>query len=152
MEKFNYKMYPKSQMLNIIKNDAFLFIDTNLGEHYIIKKQDLADFIILETLRTKHFAEIQVYMPGIEEPVITTFGWFLNKANPLLREEIIKRLVLLQTTNIKPKKVRIFDNEIFMRLSKKEMGIINGKIKNFDKFYKKYEYAQNKHNIKMEGV
>ena len=39
-----------------------------------------------------------------------------------------------------------------MRLSKKEMGIINGKIKNFDRFYKKYEYAQNKHNIKMEGV
>ena len=33
MEKFNYKMYSKSQMLNIIKNDAFLFIDTNLGEH-----------------------------------------------------------------------------------------------------------------------
>lgn len=24
MEKFNYKMYSKSQMLNIIKNDAFL--------------------------------------------------------------------------------------------------------------------------------
>lgn len=128
------------------------FIDTNLGEHYIIKKQELADFIILETLRTEYFAEIQVYMPGIEEPVITTFGWFLNKANPLLREEIIKRLVLLQTTKRKPRKVKIFDNETFMKLRKKEMGIINGKIKNFDKFYKKYEEAQNKQDIKMEGV
>ena len=152
MKNITYKKYTKSQMLNIINNDAFLFVDTNLGEHYIIKKQDLADFIILEALRTGHIAKMQVYMPGIEEPVITTFGWFLNKANPLLREEIIDRLVLLQTTNTKPKKVKIFDNEIFINLDKKEMGIIDGQIKNFYKFYRKYEYAQNVYNIKMEGV
>ena len=45
------------------------------------------------------------YMPGVDGPVITTFGWFLNKANPLLREEIIKRLVTLQTTDKKPKNI-----------------------------------------------
>lgn len=33
-----------------------------------------------------------------------------------------------------------------------EMGIENGQVKNFDKFYKKYVKAQNSYNIRMEGV
>ena len=141
MEKIIYKKYTKKQMLNIIQNDAFLFVETNLGDNYIIKKQDLSDFIVLEALRTGHIAELKIYVPGIDEPVITTFGCFLNKANPILREEIIERLILLQTTNIKPQKVKIFDNEEFIKFNKKQMGIENGKVKNFDKFYKKYKVA-----------
>ncbi len=141
MKNIIYKKYTKKQMLNIIQNDAFLFVETNLGDNYIIKKQDLSDFIVLEALRTGHIAELKIYVPGIDEPVITTFGWFLNKANPILREEIIERLILLQTTNIKPQKVKIFDNEEFIKFNKKQMGIENGKVKNFDKFYKKYKVA-----------
>ena len=141
MEKIIYKKYTKKQMLNIIQNDAFLFVETNLGDNYIIKKQDLSDFIVLEALRTGHIAELKIYIPGIDEPVLTTFGWFLNKANPILREEIIERLILLQTTNIKPQRVKIFDNEEFIKFNKKQMGIENGKVKNFDKFYKKYKVA-----------
>ena len=49
-------------------------------------------------------------------------------------------------------KVKIFNNTIFSNMSSIEMGIIDGQIKNFDKFYRKYEYAQNEDNIKMEGV
>ena len=74
MEKIIYKKYTKKQMLNIIQNDAFLFVETNLGDNYIIKKQDLSDFIVLEALRTGHIAELKIYVPGIDEPVITTFG------------------------------------------------------------------------------
>ncbi len=152
MEELKYKMYTENQMRNIIKEMPIIFVETSNNDAYVIRKKDIADFIILETERTGHSIELEFYMPGIERPVITTFGWFLNKANPLLRKEIIDRLVLLQTTNTKPKKVKIFDNEIFNNLAKKEMGIIDGQIKNFDKFYRKYEYAQNAYNIKMEGV
>ena len=91
-------------------------------------------------------------MPGIDSPVITTFGWFLNRANPILREEIIKRLMLLQTTNNKPKNVKIFDNEIFIGLTSKEQGLENGQVKNFDKLYKKYEFAQSNFNLEMKGA
>lgn len=152
MKDIEYKKYTKKQMLKIIKKDAFLFVETNLGDNYIIKKQDLADFIILEALRTGHIAQLQVYMPGIDSPVITTFGWFLNRANPILREEIIKRLMLLQTTNNKPKNVKIFDNEIFIGLTSKEQGLENGQVKNFDKLYKKYEFAQSNFNLEMKGA
>lgn len=152
MNRIVYKEYTKEQMLNIIEKDGFLFVETNLGDNYIIKKADLADFIILEAQRTGHVAEMKIYIPGIDEPVMSTYGWFLNKANPLLREEIINRLVLLQTTDTKPKQVKIFDNDIFIAFSTEEKGIENGKVKNFDKLYSKYVKAQNISNIEMEGV
>ena len=152
MKEFKYKMYTRRKMLEIIQKEGFVFVDTNLDEHFIIRISDIPDFIILEAIRTGHTSELKMYIPGIDEPVLTTYGWFLNRVNPLLREEIINRLVLLQTTNTKPKNVKIFDNDIFIALSTEEKGIENGKVKNFDKFYRKYVYAQNVHNIKMEGV
>ncbi len=152
MRDIKYNQYSKRKMLKIIQEDGILFVETNLGDNYIISKKDLADFIVLETIRTNQVAEISVYMPGIDDSVITTFGWFLNKSNKLLREEIIDRLVLLQTTNTKPKKIKIFNNDIFIALSPEEMGIENGYVKNFDKFYKKYVDAQNIKNNKREGV
>lgn len=150
MEEIEYKTYNKIQMLKIIRKEGFLFVETNLGDNYIIRLKDLTDFIILEAQRTGHQAEMSFYMPGVDEPVITTFGWFLNKANPLLREEIIKRLVTLQTTDKKPKTIKIFDIDIFNELSPQEIGIENHQVKNFSKFYSKYVRAQNTYNIKME--
>ncbi len=152
MDKIKYKKYNKKQMLDIIQKEAFLFVETSLGDNYVIKLKDLADFIVLEAMRTEHVAELTCYLPGIDSPVATTFGWFINKINPLLREEIINRLVLLQTTDKMPKNVKIFDNNIFNNMSKIEMGIENGQVRNFDKFYLKYVRAQNSYNIQMEGV
>lgn len=141
MKNSKYELYNKKQMLNIIQNEGFVFVDTNLDDSFIIKICDIPDFIMLESIRTGHIAELTIYIPGIDEPVLTTFGCFLNKVNPLLREEIIDRLVLLQTTNKRPKRVKIFDNDIFVNFSVEEIGIENGKVKNFDKLYRKYVNA-----------
>ncbi len=138
MRNIEYKEYTKREMINIIRKDGFVFVETNLGDHFIINKKDIADFIILETLRTKHTAEIYMYLPGEDKPILTTYGWFLNKINPILREEIIKRLVSLQTNTKNPRNVKIFNNDTFCKMSKTEMGINNGKIVNFDRLYKKY--------------
>lgn len=152
MKEFKYKMYTRKQMLEIIQKEGFVFVDTSLDDHFIIKISDIPDFIMLESIRTGHVAELTMYIPGVDEPVLTTFGCFLNRVNPLLRDEIIDRLTLLQTTNKSLKKVKIFDNNMFINFSTEEKGIENGKVKNFDKFYRKYVYAQNVYNIKMEGV
>lgn len=96
-----YKKYSRKEMIKILEKEAILFADTNLGENYIIRQKDIADFIILETERTGHIVQIKFYMPDISEPVATTCGWFLNKINPLLREEIIDRLVSLYKPQIK---------------------------------------------------
>lgn len=152
MQDIKYKTYTKKRMLKIIETEGFAFVDNNFGDHFIIRIKDIPDFIILETIRMGHQVKLDMYIPGIDEPVLTTMGWFLNKTNPLLREEIINKLIVLQTTDTKPKNVKIFDNDIFVALSTKENGIENGQVKNFEKFYRKYIYAQNIHNIKMGGI
>lgn len=144
MDNIKYKKYTKNELLKILKNDGILFVKTSLDDRYIIKKNDLADFIILEAQRTGHAAEMCFFMPGISGAVITTYGWFLNKANPILREEIINRLVLLQTTNIKPKNVKVFDTDIFYKMI--DNNEVGNDIENYNELYKKYEKAQSVYN------
>ena len=136
MENINYKKYSKKEFLKILDEDGILFVETSLGNRCIIKKSDIADFILLESDKTGHTADMSFFMPGISGPVITTFGCFLNKANPVFREEIIDRLVLLQTTDTKPKNVKVFDTDIFFDMV--DNNEISNDIKNFNKLYKKY--------------
>ena len=135
-----YRKYTKNELLEILKKDGILFVKTNLGNKCIIKKDDLADFIILEAQRMGHAVEMSFFMPGISGVVMSTYGWFLNKANPVLREEIIDRLVLLQTTEIEPKRVKIFDTDLFENML--DNNEIDNDIQNYDELYGKYEEAQ----------
>lgn len=132
----DYKKYSKKEFLKILKKDGILFVKTNLGNKYIIKKSDIADFIMLESERTGHTSDMSFFMPGINAPVITTYGCFLNKANPVFREEMIDRLVLLQTTDEKAKDIKIFDTDLFNKML--DNNEISNDIPNFDKLYKKY--------------
>ena len=136
MDNVNYKKYSKKEFLKILNEDGILFVETSLGNKCIIKKSDIADFIMLESTKTGHTADMSFFMPGISGPVITTFGCFLNKANPVFREEIIDRLVLLQTTDTEPKNVKVFDTDIFFDMV--DNNEISNDIKNFNKLYKKY--------------
>ena len=144
MKDIIYKEYTKRQMLNIIKKMPILFVETSLNNAYIIRKKDIIDFIVLEAIRTKHHIEMEFYMPGIDEPVVTTVGWYLDTINPLLRKEIIHRLILLQTRRRKPKMVKIFNIDILYNMSDTEMGIIDRKVKKFEKLYGKYKVTQGK--------
>lgn len=134
MDNIDYKKYTKEEMIDIVKIKGFYFVETSNDDYFEIAKDDLADFIIQETERCGHNVEISVYTPYKEdEPVLTTYGWFLNKIKPKLREEIIDRLVELQTGEKEPNDVKVFDNEIFMQ-------IIDSDVKNiqYDKFFKRY--------------
>ena len=130
----DYKKYTKAEMIDIAKNKGFYFIETSNNDYYEISKDDLADFIIRETERCGHHVEIVVYTPYKEnEIVLTTYGWFLNTIKPKLREEIIDRLVSLQTYQIEPKEVKVFDNDIFRQIVFKEIQNVN-----YEKFFKHY--------------
>lgn len=136
MENINYNKYSKKEFLKILDEDGILFVETSLGNKCIIKKSDIADFIMLESTKTGHTADMSFFMPGISGPVITTFGCFLNKANPVFREEIIDRLVLLQTTDTEPKNIKVFDTNTFFNMV--DNNEIRNDIKNFNKLYRKY--------------
>lgn len=134
----NYERYTRDEMSNIGKNKGFYFIENSYGEYFEIAKDDLVDFIILEANRCNQKVNMQVFIPTKDEPILTTIGCFLDKVNPKLREEIIDRLIKLQTNQEKLKKVKVFDNEVFYKMNIQEFGEEEGKANQFDKFFKKY--------------
>ena len=145
-KKYNsYELYTREEMSEIAKKEGFLFVITSNYDKYEIRKSDVADFIVVEAERCYQDVDIEMYVPNpdIQEPFASTYGYFLNRINQKFREEIIKRLVELQTTDIKPKKVKVFDNDIFHEMSLEELGEEEGKTLQYDKFYKKY-YQQHK--------
>lgn len=145
-KKYNsYELYTREEMSEIAKKEGFLFVITSNNDKYEIRKSDVADFIVLEAERCYQDVDIEMYVPNtdIQEPFASTYGYFLNRINQKFREEIIKRLVELQTTDIKPNKVKVFDNDIFNEMSLEELGEEEGKTLQYDKFYKKY-YQQHK--------
>lgn len=136
MKKKYYKKYTRKEMKDIIENKGYYFILTSTGEDLQIAKDDLADFIMLESERCGHNVNIEVYAPGmIETPILTTYGCFLNRVNPKLREEIIDRLVKLQTYEEEPKDVKIFNTDVYMNMI--DQGVEDG-ISQYDKFFAKY--------------
>ena len=131
-------------MSDIAKNEGFVFAETSLGENYIIKKNDICDFIMQESEKQGYPVNIKMYVPNpyIEEPFVTTIGGFLDKINQNYRNEIIDKLISLQTYRIKAKRVKVFDNDIFCKMSLEELGEQKGKTIQFDKFFKKYYEAE----------
>ena len=131
-------------MSDIAKNEGFVFAETSLGENYIIKKNDICDFIMQESEKQGYAVNIKMYVPNpyIEEPFVTTIGGFLDKINQNYRNEIIDKLISLQTYRIKAKRVKVFDNDIFCKMSLEELGEQKGKTIQFDKFFKKYYEAE----------
>ena len=85
-----YRKYSKKEMLKIINEVGIVFVETAQNDAYVISKNDIADFIMIESIRTLHTAEMSFFMPGIDEPVITTYGCFLNKA--ILNDSLIFNL------------------------------------------------------------
>lgn len=133
-----YKKYNREEMAEIGREQGFYFIETSNEDKYIIAKEDLADFIVLENIRCNGNADISVYAPSINKPMLTTYGWFLNTINPKLSEEIMDRLVEIQTFQIMPEEVKIFDNEVFEQMDIEEFGEKEGMTIMYDKFFRKY--------------
>lgn len=153
MNTYNtYKLYTREDMSKIAKKEGFLFVETSNGDDYIIRKGDVADFIMLEAERCGHSVDMKMYVPNpdLEEPFVSTYGCFLNKINQKFREEIINRLVELQTTNAMPRKVKVFDNDIFRKMSLEELGDEVGKTIQYDKFFKKYYEKQRFEEMEAE--
>lgn len=149
MKKYNsYELYTREEMSKIAKGEGFLFVETSNDDFFEIRKSDVADFIMLESERCGHSVDIKMYVPNqmIKEPFVSTYGCFLNKINSQFRNEIIERLVKLQTTDMKPNPVKVFDNSVFRYMSVQELGENEGMTVQFDRVFKKYYTQQEVEN------
>ncbi len=145
MKKYNsYELYTREEMSEIARGEGFLFVETSNDDFYEIRKSDVADFIMLESERCGHSVGIKMYVPNpmIKEPFVSTYGCFFSQ----FRNEIIERLVKLQTTDMKPNPVKVFDNCVFRYMLVEELGEDEGMTVQFDRVFKKYYKQQEVEN------
>jgi len=138
MNNIEYRKYSKKRMIEILHREGIASVVTSLGDRYIIRKADIADFLIIEAYRTDKKEEIKFYFPQIEVPVLITLGTFFKSVNPILKGEIIGRVSFLERFQIKPRPVKIFDLKEFDKFNDIELGNEKRRIKDFKKFYEKY--------------
>ena len=133
-----YKKYTKKEMRKIIKNKGYLIVETSNGDFFRISKEDVTDFIMLESERCGYSVDMAFYIPGFDiVPLTTTYSCFLAKKKKKFRADIIDRLIKLQQREIMPKKVKIFENKKFLKMVRrwKEKKFLT---EMFEKFFRKY--------------
>lgn len=89
--------------------ERLVFVDTGV-EEVLARYRDLPD-IIVDFFNKYQFPDLTVYDFKTDEKLLTTFGPFLNKCKPEVREEIIERLVGLQREEIEVKDYKVINIE-----------------------------------------
>lgn len=83
----------------LLSGEKLVYVDNGIDE-FVVKYNDLPDFIVDICENMKHQCQLKVYKYPAETmtPILTTIGWFLDKCDPDVRADIIDRLVAVQTT------------------------------------------------------
>lgn len=105
----------------IESKEPYVYVDDGMTE-VIIKKKDIPDYIVFINRECGN-TNLKIIDPQRDfKTIITTYGEFLNKCNQEVREEIIDRLVKLQTNEEKYKIVKTADEEMW-EIASREIDI-----------------------------
>lgn len=106
----DFKFYKVDEIVKILKNkERLVYVDDGFDE-VIIKYDDIPDFIV-DINRRIGKCDLKFFdynNPSIE-PIISCYGEFLNKCDLKAREDIIDRLVGLQTNELSIKDYKVID-------------------------------------------
>ncbi len=91
------------------KDERLVFIDTGTDE-LVARYEDIPDIIVDMNLKLGTI-DLSIYEFSTCQKIITTLGMYLNKCNPAVREDIIDRLIKLQTMTEKPNDYKLFTEE-----------------------------------------
>ena len=109
----NLKFYEIDEIIKLLQSkERLVYVDDGI-EEAVIKYKDLPDFIV-DYNEKCGLKDIKVYdyeNPIMDKPLLDTFGVFLNKCEPKVREDIIDRLVMLQRGEINVKDYKIIDED-----------------------------------------
>lgn len=107
--------YDENEVRKIIESkENYVYVDDGMTE-VIIKKEDIPDYIIYIN-RECGLTDLKVFDSDGQQ-ILNTLGEFLDKCNPIIREEIIDRLVNLQTGEEEPKEVKTIDEYMWEKLT-----------------------------------
>jgi len=150
-QDFIIEYYTKEEVKDLIKKNEHLYYLDNGIEEVMIREQDIPDAIVsinrnVEPMNLKFFDTQNLEY----KPVLTTYGEYLNRADPILREKIIERLVELQTTDTKPNTFKVIDEDMYDSIqSENELKKEN---KEQEENKTKEEKEKNKDNKKEGGI
>lgn len=100
------------QLLN--SDERLVYIDDGVDE-VAARYDDLADIIADLNVKSDYTKNLKVYDFDnlfLDEPILTTTGYFLDKCDPEIRRDIIDRLVDLQTGVEQVKDYKIIDEDM----------------------------------------
>lgn len=107
--------YDENEVRQIIENkEKYVYVDDGMTE-VIIKKEDIPDYIVYIN-RECGLTDLKMFDSDGQQ-ILNTLGEFLDKCNPIIREEIIDRLVNLQTGEEEPKEVKTIDEYMWEKLT-----------------------------------
>lgn len=107
----DFKFYEVDEIIKLLKNkEKLVYVDDGIDEA-VIRYKDLPDFIVdyNEKCGSKDIKVYDYENPNMDKPLLDTFGIFLNKCDPRVREDIINRLVMLQIGEAEIKDYKIID-------------------------------------------
>lgn len=118
------KTYTEGETRKILDSKERLVFVDNGNEEFVLKYEDLPDCIVDVNARfgSQDLKVFEYYNPSFE-PILTTYGHFLNKCDPEVRADIIDRLVKLQNNEVQVKPYKVVDErtlEVVRRKMNKE--------------------------------
>lgn len=107
------KPYNEEEIKELLNSNVKLvYVDTGV-EEIVARYEDLPD-VIVDINDILGITDLSVYEYGANSmtPILTTFGPFLNKCDPNVRNDIIDRLTSLQLGEDKVKDYKVIDEDI----------------------------------------
>lgn len=107
--------YDENEVRKIIESkEKYVYVDDGMTE-VIIKKEDIPDYIVYIN-RECGLTDLKMFDSDGQQ-ILNTLGEFLDKCNPIIREEIIDRLVNIQTGEEELKEVKTIDEYMWEKLT-----------------------------------
>lgn len=117
------KQYSKEEIKGLLQDNVRLvYIDDGM-EEIVGRYEDLPDIIVDINEKLGHTENLKVYdfdNPDMHNPLLTTTGFFLDKCDPIVRKDIIDRLISLQTGKAKIKDYKVIDEDMLDDVLKNE--------------------------------
>ena len=108
-------LYNEDEIKQILNDKVKLVYIDNGSEEIVAKYEDLPDIIVDVNEKLGHTENLKVYDFDnliLDEPILTTIGYFLDKCDPNVRADIIDRLIGLQQGEIEIKDYKVIDEDM----------------------------------------
>ena len=109
------KMYNEEEIKQLLNSkERLVYIDDG-SEEFVARYEDLPDIIVDVNEKLGHTENLKVYDFDnllFDKPILTTIGYFLDKCDPKVREDIIDRLINLQTGVEEIKDYKVIDEDM----------------------------------------